>query len=96
VGNEMLAIDAAARSPSRIRRDRRADRKNVLDEVHRAAEPELENRLLIAHHRAQDAMCATIERVGSIRDSKGRARVLGAFCEREFCRDKTVSCRHMR
>jgi hypothetical protein len=53
-------------------------RKNVLDDLLRDTERELEMRPLIVRQRAQDAMCATIERVGSIRDSKGHARVLRA------------------
>jgi hypothetical protein len=58
---------------------RGADRENVLDGLRRDAERELAMRAGIVRQRAQDAMCATIEGVGSIRDSKALARVLSAI-----------------
>jgi hypothetical protein len=69
----------AKRSPSKIRRDRDADRTNVLDDLEGDARRVMANRVLISRQRAQDAMCATIEGLGSICDSRGLARAPRAF-----------------
>jgi hypothetical protein len=55
-----------------------ADRTNVVDGLRGEAQRGLAMRAPIARQRAQDALCATIEGVGSIRDPKCLARVLRA------------------
>jgi hypothetical protein len=51
----------------------------VLDELRRDAKGELVNRELIARQRAQDAMCATREGGGAIRDFEAVLVVLSAI-----------------
>jgi hypothetical protein len=51
----------------------------VLDELQRDAERVLTMRALITRQRAQDAPCATIQRVGSIRDFEAVLVVLRAL-----------------
>jgi hypothetical protein len=69
----------AKRSPSKIRRDRDADRTNVLDDLEGDARRVMANRVLISRQRAQDAMCVTIEGLGSICDFGAVVLVLRAF-----------------
>ncbi|HUQ08352.1 MAG TPA: hypothetical protein VM261_37935 [Kofleriaceae bacterium] len=69
----------ARRTPSRIRRERGADRTNVLDDLARDARHASDKRALITCLRAQDATCATTKRVGSICDLEAVLVGLGAF-----------------